>query len=635
MIIIIGGGITTSSNSFLRVLVLVLLLLYSSHQPLVDSFSRHIVPTPFQSTVRRSAVVFPWPWADNNSDPTSSAPASTAAATDEATPSAGEEKNRKTKDRRPNHKNRRIHIGRNIGSGSYGTVHLCTFLDTSDGTNATIMIAKRAWTEEELAAAGAPNTINNVKERAKRCLHYLQVERDCYERMMMTPHSKDSSSTNSTHHHSSPIPTYIGTFLDHTNNYEWIVLNFIGRCNPVQQPAINLADAIYTDWIQQHKVNSASQNHHLAVLQRELGLLTLSTTEDDVAFSFQHTLDTLFISLFTAISYIHQHNIVHCDIKPANILLDPSTSSLVVLDFGSSVLLGKKPSLLSWMDEEQQIIAISPMYAAPEGTFVRSSKNKAPFAFDVYSAGLIFCQLLFNLLDDRTDAAFHQQLRETNHDLDLWLSSKALASKVRPLGLEAGLTYLADRPGLWNILRGTLRADPEQRYTAAEALRTFHRIIKNFDKEKLQETDGPYFQSVISNLVELCSYDDIIEEESIDSDSCSISSMALKSTSRPLHFVATFDRTQSLGLILSEADEEKDDEKENELWKKAISNRRDACTLVGGEVFIRGLVKGGQAETMGDGIFEIGDRLVGVGEIPIYGGGFDKVVKLVCYVANK
>ena len=60
--------------------------------------------------------------------------------------------------------------------------------------------------------------------------------------------------------------------------------------------------------------------------------------------------------------------------------------------------------------------------------------NREALAFDVFSAGLIFCQLLFNLLDERTDAAFRQQLQESNYDLDLWLE-RELQSTVRPVSL--------------------------------------------------------------------------------------------------------------------------------------------------------------------------------------------------------
>jgi len=47
----------------------------------------------------------------------------------------------------------------------------------------------------------------------------------------------------------------------------------------------------------------------------------------------------------------------------------------------------------------------------------------------------VFCQLLFNLLDDRTDAAFRQQLEDAEFDLDTWLERELQAS-LRPVSFD-------------------------------------------------------------------------------------------------------------------------------------------------------------------------------------------------------
>ncbi len=59
---------------------------------------------------------------------------------------------------------------------------------------------------------------------------------------------------------------------------------------------------------------------------------------------------------------------------------------------------------------------------------------RGALTFDVFSVGLIFCQLLFNLLDERTDAAFRQQLEESNYDIDIWLE-RELQSTIRPVSV--------------------------------------------------------------------------------------------------------------------------------------------------------------------------------------------------------
>ena len=43
-------------------------------------------------------------------------------------------------------------------------------------------------------------------------------------------------------------------------------------------------------------------------------------------------------------------------------------------------------------------------------------------------------QLLFNFLDEQTDASFRQQLNEASYDLDVWLEAE-LMSTIRSAGL--------------------------------------------------------------------------------------------------------------------------------------------------------------------------------------------------------
>ena len=61
-----------------------------------------------------------------------------------------------------------------------------------------------------------------------------------------------------------------------------------------------------------------------------------------------------------------------------------------------------------------------------------------PLKFDVFSIGLVFCQLLFNLLDDRTDAGFRQQLDDADYDINIWLE-RELQATLRPVSAEGFL----------------------------------------------------------------------------------------------------------------------------------------------------------------------------------------------------
>ena len=461
--------------------------------------------------------------------------------------------------------------GEEVGRGSYGTVHLGTLDDERPA------IGKRGWTVDDLRRQSPSDDASedgrDLKERAERCEYYLSVERHCMEKM--APHPQ--------------IPPYLGTFED-AERRAWMA--FRATTGPDQKPAPTLQDVMNSDWKDQHR-SVEDPHHHLFVVQEALGL--------DAGASFGDVLLTLMESVLTVLAHVHSQGIVHRDVKPANLLLDAANRAIILIDFGSAADMEPISSNF-WGGttrvglEDEGRAAVSPIYAAPE-TFVRP--NSSPENFDVFSAALILCQLMFNLLDERTDAGFLQQLEDSQYDLDVWLS-RELSSKVRPDGLEEALEFLADHPGLWRLLGDMLKPRPEARESSAAALERLRRIREVGRPEtSLEEADGPFFASVAA-MMETCE----LPPEGMGP--------------RPLHYVATFRRRQPLGLVLAEADQGPEDDPQ---WQEATKNAHK------GEVFIQDIAVGGQAHQMG--IFERGDRLQSVGELPLANQGFERVIDMV------
>ena len=83
------------------------------------------------------------------------------------------------------------------------------------------------------------------------------------------------------------------------------------------------------------------------------------------------------------LDFIHQNKIIHCDLKPENIMLNTSGSKIVkIIDFGSSKL-----------DEERKnhFYIASRYYRAPELAFEIYFNN----SIDIWSYGCIFFEILF------------------------------------------------------------------------------------------------------------------------------------------------------------------------------------------------------------------------------------------------
>ena len=160
--------------------------------------------------------------------------------------------------------------------------------------------------------------------------------------------------------------------------------------------------------------------------------------------------------ILSALDYIHSKGIVHCDIKPQNIIL-LQNGSIKVADFG----IARLDAMLDRSKEKSDVALGTVYYVSPE-----QAQGKAPQAqSDLYSLGVMLYEAMTNRLpfyhDDPTEVAKMQISRE-------------------PLPPSA---YRHDiSVGLEQIILRAMEKNPKKRYATAMEMLTDIRALRQNSK---------------------------------------------------------------------------------------------------------------------------------------------------------
>ncbi|MEG4418856.1 AAA family ATPase [Microcoleus sp. LAD1_D5] len=167
------------------------------------------------------------------------------------------------------------------------------------------------------------------------------------------------------------------------------------------------------------------------------------------------------IDLSNTLDILYRHRIVHKDIKPANILINPETKQIKLIDFSIASLLPRETQMLM----SPNVVEGTLSYLSPEQT---GRMNRGlDYRTDFYSLGVTFYELLTGKLPFQSSdpmelihchiAQHPPSVREINPEIPLVLSEivSKLMAKNAESRYQSALGLKADLENCWQQLNNT------------------------------------------------------------------------------------------------------------------------------------------------------------------------------------
>lgn len=237
--------------------------------------------------------------------------------------------------------------------------------------------------------------------------------------------------------------------------------DFLIRFKREARAAANLS---HPNIVTVHDVGQDGPNTHYIVMEYVPGQDLKQLIRAQGAFEVDTAL-AIIVEVCKGVGYAHRAGLIHCDIKPQNILVTPE-HQIKVADFG--IARAFTGAAANEQDDLEDVVWGSPHYFSPE-----QAAGEAPTpASDVYSIGIVLFELLTGQLpfsgNDYKELALAHFSQEPPSILDY---NPALP------------------PELDRIIRKVLAKEPAARYRTADQL---GRILKKYREEANQPTTSGF-----------------------------------------------------------------------------------------------------------------------------------------------
>lgn len=154
----------------------------------------------------------------------------------------------------------------------------------------------------------------------------------------------------------------------------------------------------------------------------------------------QETAHKIMLNMLGALGYAHQHGMVHRDVKPANILIDP-TGKAILTDFGIARLA--EGSNLT----QEGLTVGTPTYMSPEQATGEAVDGRS----DLYALGVIFYEVLAGMTPFTDDGTLSILIKHIQEDIPRLSEQSSI-----------------DNPYLDQVIFKALAKKPEDRYQTTE-----------------------------------------------------------------------------------------------------------------------------------------------------------------------